>query len=113
MDRVGAGDGEPGGAARPHRTGKGEAEAIDLQHPTPPLSQRVGHLVQSSRIAMSRSRRCSRISCASATCFSAVSASGASVKSTNLAGVPVIIETRQRYSGFFFGEGFEVLRILT
>jgi hypothetical protein len=33
----------------------------------------------------------------------AVSASGASVKSTNFAGVAVIIETRHRYSGFFFG----------
>src|SRR5262245_6455512 len=36
------------------------------------------------------------MSCASATCFSAVSASGARVKSTNFAGVLVISETRQR-----------------
>jgi hypothetical protein len=35
------------------------------------------------------------------------------VKSTNFAGVAVIIDTRHPYSGLFFEEGFEVLRILT
>ena len=67
---------------------------------------------QSSRIATSRSRNVSLILCSSATCRSAVSASGAMLKSMNLAGVPVINDTRQRYAGFCFEVGFDVLRIL-
>jgi hypothetical protein len=47
----------------------------------------------------------SLILCTSATCFSVVSASGARVKSTNLAGVAVIILTRQRDK---FSRGFEL-----
>jgi hypothetical protein len=43
----------------------------------------------SSRIATSRCRIVSSISYSSATCFSAVAASGASVKSMNLAGVVI------------------------
>jgi hypothetical protein len=57
---------------------------------------RAGDGAINPRGATSRSRGSSRISCASATCLSAVSASGASVKSTNFAGVAVIMETRHR-----------------
>lgn len=62
-------------------------------------------LHKSSRIATTRSRSVSGISCSSATCFSAVAASGAYAKSMNFAGVFVISETRhrnRRSRGFVF-----------
>ena len=67
--------------------------------------------VYSSGVATSRSRNASLISCASATCSSVVSSSGAKVKSMNLAGVLVIMETRHLWLGFYFEAGFEALRM--
>jgi hypothetical protein len=48
----------------------------------------------SSRIATRRFRSASLILCSSATCLSAVSASGAMLKSMNLAGMPLMRLTR-------------------